>query len=84
MADASQYSFNLKEVTTALVKQQNLREGRWFVAFEFNLSAGNAGPGPNDLRPSAIVSINGMLLVRVRDGEPDLPFQVDAAQVNPA
>lgn len=84
MAEASQYAFTLKEVTTALIKQQNLREGKWVVGFEFALAAGNVGSSATDVRPSAIVGISSLNLQRVRDGESNFPFQVDAAEVNPA
>jgi hypothetical protein len=84
MAEVSQYVFSLKELTTALVKQQNLHEGLWFVAFEFNFAAGNVATSPTDVRPSAILSIARANLQRVPDGAVPLPFQVDASEVNPA
>lgn len=84
MAEVSQYNFALKEVTTALIKQQDIHEGKWAVGFEFNLAAGNAGASLADVRPSAIVGIAGLILVRAKDGEPPVPFLVDAAEINPA
>lgn len=83
MADVSQYSFTMKELTTALIKEQKLHEGRWMSGFEFNLAAGNIGSGPSDVRPSAIVGIANILLLRVKDGDPGTHFTLDAAEVNP-
>lgn len=84
MANVSQLAFNLKEVAVALIKHQGIHEGKWFVGFEFSLNAGHVGSSPTDVRPSAILGIQTVTLQRVREGEPTLPFQVDASEVNPA
>ena len=88
MAEASQFSFSMKDLTIALIKQQNLHDGNWIVGFEFSLAAGNMGLSPTDVKPTAIVGISNVTLQRVREGDPSLPFQlpfqVNAAEVNPA
>lgn len=83
MAEVTQYSFSMKDLAVALLKQQDIHEGRWFVGFEFALAAGNIATSPTDVRPSAIVGITNVNLQRVKEGEPPLPFQVDASEVNP-
>jgi hypothetical protein len=53
MAEPTQFSFDLKELTTALIKQQGLHEGTWLAGFDFAFGAGMIGPTPDTpaLRP---------------------------------
>jgi hypothetical protein len=84
MAEPTQYSFDLKEVTIALIKQQGLHEGTWMVALEFNLGAGMVATSPGAVKPGAVIQVNRIQLVRQDnpDSAPDLT--VDAREVNPA
>ena len=84
MADPTQFTFNLKEATTALIKQQGLHEGNWMIALEFGLAAGLIGPTPTDAWPSALVQCKAVLLVRQGVPAPQPHLTVDAAEVNPA
>jgi hypothetical protein len=84
MAEMTQYSFDMSEVTEALIKQQGIHEGLWMAGFEFMFTAALAGPTPIDARPSAVVSIGKMLLMKPQEGVPETPLIVDAAKVNPA
>ncbi len=81
MAEASQYSFDLKEVAETLIKQQGIKQGKWVIGFEFNLGAGLIGAG-TDARPAAFASINKVVLSRHPEGTPEPSFIVDAAEVN--
>lgn len=81
MADVAQYIFSLREVTSALIKAQDIKEGIWVVGFEYGFGAANAGPSPSEIKPSMIISVNNFLLVKVKDGEQVPPFAVDAASV---
>ena len=82
MAEASQFTFELSELTTLLIKEQSLHEGLWTVAFEFGLGAAILGPTPEQAKPSAIVSIMRVQLVRQPAEQPN-PLALDAAKVNP-
>ena len=84
MADATQFTFDLREVTTALIKQQGLHEGNWMAAFEFTLGAGLIGPTPAEAWPSALVQAKTVLLVRQTVPLSHPHLTVDAAEVNPA
>lgn len=85
MAEAIQYSFELKEVATALIKQQGLHEGTWMVALEFGLAAGFIGATPADARPAALVQVIRVQLVKqTAEPSPHPHLIVDAAAVNPA
>jgi hypothetical protein len=82
MAEASQYAFELREVATALIKQQGLHEGRWTLAFEFRLAAGVFGQEPETAKPSAVIQVVRMHLAHAPVGE-KFDFIVDAEEVNP-
>jgi hypothetical protein len=85
MAEATQFSFDLREATIALIKQQGLHEGFWMIAFEFNFTAGMLGSaGPADVKPAALMQIAKLQLIQAPDANKDIPFVVDAAKVNPA
>jgi len=85
MTEPTQYTFDLHEVTVALVKQQGLHEGRWMLSVMFAQGAGMIGltPDQNDLRPTAFNQVTGIQLVRPPEGTPNAPFVVDAGKVNP-
>lgn len=84
MAEATQFTFDLKEAATALVKQQGLHEGLWMVAFEFTLGAGVVGPNPAEAMPSAFIQMQKLQLVKQPVPPPQPHLTVDAAEVNPA
>jgi antitoxin HicB len=84
MAEVDTYGFDLKEVTTALIKQQGLHEGLWMVAFDFNLGAGMAGATKEEVRPMAFVQINKISLVRQSEIASGHNLVINAAEVNPA
>jgi hypothetical protein len=82
MAEPTQYIFSLKEAATALIKQQNITEGHWLVGFGMQMSVGMMGPTPQEARPSTLVQINHIQLVRAENPESDV-HSVNAAEVNP-
>ena len=85
MAEPTQFGFDLKEAATALIKHQGLHEGVWIIGIEFGLAAGLFGPTAAEARPSALVQINKLQLVRHTDPNTEPPhFAVDAAEANPA
>jgi hypothetical protein len=84
MSEATTYSFDLKEVTTALLLQQGIHEGLWQLSFEFNFGAGLVGATKEEVRPSAFMQIQRLQLVRQPEGADQQPFVVNAADVNPA
>jgi hypothetical protein len=79
-----QVKIDLHDLTVALIKHKGIREGRWMLGFEFDMSAGNAGPSGPDARPTAFLRVTSALLHRQEGDSPPFPFVVDAAQVNPA
>ena len=84
MAEPTQYSFDLTEVTKALVKQQGLTSGKWTLAIEFNFSAMMAGPSPNEMKPTALIAIQRLQLVAAgAQTVPGSPI-VDASKMIPS
>jgi len=74
-----------KEVTVALIKQQNLHEGIWQLYIEFGIGAANmpiAEENQDNLRlcPTAIVPIKTIGLMMV---DKENPLALDASKVNP-
>lgn len=83
MAEPTQFSFELTEVATALVKHQGIHSGKWTLSFELVFTAGLFGQSPADLRPGAGVQFQRLSLVRSAE-PPQAPYLVvDAAEVNP-
>jgi hypothetical protein len=83
MAEASTYSFDLKEVVTALIKHQGIHDGVWILAIEFNFGAALVGPTKEGARPSAFVQVNKLQLARQTEISEEQSPGVNAAEVNP-
>lgn len=79
MPEPTQISFTHKEVATALVKEQGLREGIWALYVKFGIRAMNIGGSDEDLQPSAIVPV---LVIGLQKAEKLSNLSVDAAVVN--
>lgn len=91
MAEARIITFDYKEIATALIKQANIREGKWQILVEFGISGSNipwppirpemmaSMPNPN-LVPAAIIPMVKMGLQKM---DQDSPMSVDASIVNP-
>ena len=80
MAEASQYSFELSEVTKALIISQGLHNGIWALGIEFGMGAGNVGSTQEEAFPSAFVQIKKLGLVKA---DKESMLALDAAKVNP-
>lgn len=80
MAEASRFWFTYHEVATALIKQQDIRDGIWAVSCEFGLAAITAGPDDERLAPTAMVPVRRIGLVKVEELG---VLSVDASVVNP-
>jgi hypothetical protein len=84
MAEATVFSFDLREVATAMIKQQGLHEGLWMVVFEFNFVAGVMGPTPPTSMPGVMVQMSKLQLIRQNEVAPsNAHLTVNAAEVNP-
>jgi hypothetical protein len=78
MAEAKVVTFTYQELAEMMVRKLGLSEGLWGIYVRFGLQATNVGPGPEDLRPAAIVPVLEIGLQRV--DEPS-SLTVDAAEL---
>lgn len=82
MAEATQFTFELREITEALIRKQGLKEGKWAVSFEMNLGVGVfGGPTPNEALPGALIQVARAQLIRPRPNDPHLAWTVDAEEL---
>ena len=61
-----------------LMKDNGITSGKWKIGFNFNLSAVDAGPTPEQVAPSMIISVDTFLLTEVLATEKG-PLVIDAA-----
>jgi hypothetical protein len=82
MPEANQYMFKHKELVTMMIKETGLHEGKWMLSVNFGFAAINAGPGPDQMNPTAMAGIQAIGLQKAADDSPPA-LVVDAAEVNP-
>lgn len=78
MAEAKVFTFTYQELAEMMIRRVGLSEGLWGVYVKFGLQAANVGPGPEDLRPAAILPVLEIGLQRL--DEPS-SLAVDAAEL---
>ena len=81
MAQVGQITYDLKEITALMLRDQGIREGLWMISARFSFGATNiAPPGdePGPVGPSAIAMVREIGIQRVP--EPG-PLSVDASEV---
>ncbi len=83
MGEISNYTFELRNVAEALIKEEGIHEGRWMLGFNLSHGVGNMGQDEADTFPGTLVRITGANLRRVSEEVPSFPYVVDAAEVNP-
>jgi hypothetical protein len=81
MADVTQYTYKIKELTALFLKDQNIHEGHWQILVNFGFGAANVGPSEAEILPAAMVQVSGMGIQKVPE---KTPLSVNAAEVNPA
>ncbi|RWP94186.1 hypothetical protein [Mesorhizobium sp.] len=83
MAQPTQYSFSLTEVTKLLLREQGIREGRWALGFDLGFGVGAFGASDAEARPGAMVTITGVSLAKVPEENPTTAvFVVDASKLD--
>ncbi|MEJ1158307.1 hypothetical protein [Prosthecomicrobium sp. N25] len=81
MSEISQLSFTLRDVTVALLREQNIKEGVWVLGVEMSIVVGNMGPEPQSALPTAMLQIPKFTLVRHEGEEAAVGFAVNAATI---
>jgi len=82
MADITQYTFSLREITEILVKHQGLKDGKWVLGAEFGFNSILGGPTPETATPTVIVQLNKVVLSIAQPDTPDaLNILIDASKL---
>jgi hypothetical protein len=82
MAETKVYTFDHKEVATALIKYQDIHEGLWHIYIEFGIQGANIATGSDGqtLIPAAIIPITK---IGIQRSAKETSLTVDASAVNP-
>jgi hypothetical protein len=83
MSRTNKINFSLREVATALIRDQGIHEGRWRLRFDFSVSRADVAPSDQGAFPGAILVIGGIAIERCDDAPPGTPQVFDAAKENP-
>lgn len=82
MPDAQpQFLLSHKDLAALLVRENEIHEGLWEVAFEFQIAIGTMGPSPEQVCPGAMFNVHRVGLNKVSQ---QTALSIDAAVVNPA
>ena len=81
MPEVAQYSFSNREVGIALLKQADIRTGKWSFGVSFGINIGNFGADENEVFPSVMAQAQGFVLQRVPDEAPDAGLIIDASKI---
>jgi hypothetical protein len=74
--------FEFRELVEMMLRRENIREGKWVLAVEFGIGAGNLSqPGTNEARPAAFVPILNIGILRNDKSELD-SLAVDASKLS--
>jgi len=57
MAEPDLFKFTYQELAELMIQKLGLSEGLWIIYMRFGIGAANAGAGPEDLRPTALVPV---------------------------
>ena len=79
MDNATQYQYELLDVAKLLLRKQGIKEGLWTIGVNFGVGTFAAGPTPEAVRPSMIVSVDKVILTRT---DAPSPLTLDAATIS--
>jgi hypothetical protein len=79
MAEPSQYDFSLAEIAALLMQSAGIKEGLWSIGVNFTIAVAAAGPNKDQIRPSAVISVDHLVLAKAP--EPG-PLVFDAASLS--
>lgn len=82
MSTATQYKLNNQELIKLILKENNIRTGKWTLMVDFGVGPGQFGPDPSKINPGIMVAIQGIGINLVEHGMP-IPesLVVDAANL---
>lgn len=80
---ASQFTFSHKELARLMLRDAGITEGYWTLSVAFRLGAGAFGPSPEEVAPTAFVSIEGIGISKLDHpaDQPLPPMTFNAAEL---
>lgn len=78
MPETKQITFTYQELVEMMVRKLGISEGLWGIYVKFGIAAANAGPGSEELKPTAIVPV---LEIGIQRMEEPSNLTVDAAEM---
>ena len=78
MAEVAQYNFSLTEVASLLMQKAGVTDGLWTIGVNFGIAVAAAGPDKDHVRPSALVSVDQLVLAK---GTEPGPLTFDATEL---
>lgn len=78
MAEVTQYNFSLDEVASLLLQKAGITDGLWTIGVNFGIAVAAAGPDKDHVRPSALVSVDQLVLSK---GAELGPLTFDASEL---
>ena len=78
MAEVTQYNFSLTDVASLLMQDAGITDGLWTIGVSFGITVAAAGPDKDHVRPSALVSVEQLVLSK---GTDQGPLTFDAAEL---
>ena len=78
MAEVTQYNFSLAEVASLLMQKAGITDGLWTIGVSFGIAVAAAGPDKDHVRPSAVVSVDQLVLAKSAELG---PLTFDAAEL---
>ncbi len=79
--ETKQFKFTYQELAELMIQKLGLSEGLWIIYMKFGIGAANAGAGPEDLRPTALVPV---LEIGLQRADEPSNLTVDASTVSKA
>lgn len=74
------YMYSLAQLSTMLIKENEIHEGHYEAFFEFQFAAGAIGPNEEEILPGIMLGVRS---VGIRKVDKPNPLSIDAAAVNP-
>lgn len=82
MPEVQTYSFSNKELIELMIKESGVHDGDWMLQITFGFTAGNFGPGEDDIFPGGITIVQQIGITKATAESPK-SLTVNAAIVNP-
>lgn len=78
--NATQFTISIRDIAEDFARSQGITEGKWIIGASFSINAGNMGPSPDDVAPTAMVRFDGVTITKAPDNyDTKDPMLIDAS-----